>query len=263
MKQETKASAVRHLPNTATAVFLACLCLFCSGAAHSQAQTINVYTEEFYPFQYYDGDGHLVGFSVDIVSQLFDLTGDGMNLQVQPWARAFNTVLQEKNAMLFSVARTAERANQFAWIGSLLKERQYFWGLKQQFPNNLTDITSLHAFSVGVTTDSNHDQFLSSINFPNIYRVTKIEQSTQMMFKGRVDLVIGSKRGMDSRCRKLALNCNLATPVLEVEALHNEFSLAFNANSDAVLIQRYREAFGQLVANGELETLKEAWGIRD
>jgi polar amino acid transport system substrate-binding protein len=133
-------------------------------AAHSNSQKIKVVTEYLNPYQTINTDGSLSGFSTEVVQTIFKQANKKPQIVVMPWARAYNIAKTEKNVMIFSIARTKERNDLFQWIGSLTKERLYFWGLKSTFPMPL-EIDTLKGYKIAASRNSNTAQYLKAENF--------------------------------------------------------------------------------------------------
>ena len=52
-----------------------------------------VVTEILPPYQFYQENNVLSGFSVEVLEALFKITNDDADLKVLPWARAYRTAL--------------------------------------------------------------------------------------------------------------------------------------------------------------------------
>ena len=99
-----------------------------------------VVTEILPPYQFYQVNNELSGFSVEVMEEIFKITGDDIDLQVLPWARAYQTALTQPNTLIFSLSRSLAREKLFIWGGKLMKEDIYAWGLKVKFQTPITHI---------------------------------------------------------------------------------------------------------------------------
>lgn len=87
------------------------------------ADVFKVYTEQNPPYNYID-EGKVSGISTTLVETLFSQCGHQVSentIQLLPWARAYHEVLNEKNTMLYSMARSPEREALFQWVGPIGK----------------------------------------------------------------------------------------------------------------------------------------------
>lgn len=224
------------------------------------AVTVNVYTEHKYPLQYQE-NGQMTGFSMTVVNRLFELTGDTANIAVMPWAKAYNTALSEKDAMLFTVARNRIPEQKFHWVGTLAQEKQYFWGLKSQFKQAVANNASLQQHKISVLLSSESARYLAESGFSNLHQVTDVKSNIITMYRGVSDLMLATPVGFRQLAKQFNLDLEKFIAVAELGALDTNLSVAFNKKSGLALVARYRNALRKLQRSGELEALAEKWHI--
>ena len=228
-------------------------------SAQAISVKLTVVTEEFPPYQYTNEAGELDGFSIDVVKKLFNLTHENHEILLLPWARAYNMAKKQKNVLIFTIAHTKERDKQFIWVGDLVDEKYYFWGLKANF---LTDISSLEQLkNLRITTlrNSNVHEYLLENNFLNINPVVNPEQRILMLNHNRVDLLAATELGMMAEAKKQGFDFSQFKKVLIVPALSSKFCIAFNIKSDKALVSKYKLAFEKLEHTGQLNVLRKKW----
>jgi len=81
-----------------------------------------VLTENLPPLNFIKDDT-LMGPAVDIVKEIQRRVGSHEQIQVYPWARAYQMALEEENIVLFGMARTEVRNDKFNWIGPIAQKR--------------------------------------------------------------------------------------------------------------------------------------------
>ena len=74
-----------------------------------QADELTVAAEDFAPFGYEDKNGKIVGISTEIVEHLLKDTGIKGNIDLYPWARAYEMALTQKNVLLYTVIKNKEK----------------------------------------------------------------------------------------------------------------------------------------------------------
>ncbi len=232
-------------------------------STYVNAEKITVITEYLPPFQVKNNDGSLGGYATEVVNELFVITNDEAHVEVLPWARGYDRALIERNTLIFSIAHTKERHSLFHWIGALRYERFFFWGLKSQFSEPFIDINQLKDISVASPKGHNSEQYLTSKGFNNIYRVVKSDQQVQMLYRHRVDMVLGNSLIIKSQAEELGHNPNDLMPLFEASDLSNSLDIAFSKNTDTKLVKRYQEAFQLLVESGKLAQIQKKWSIVD
>ena len=80
--------------------------LFSSGL---HAQTFQLKTENYPPFNLGDSDGEIIGISSEIVKTLFKRADVKYEMELLPWQRAYRLALEEADHAVFSTTQTTER----------------------------------------------------------------------------------------------------------------------------------------------------------
>ncbi|WP_162256852.1 substrate-binding periplasmic protein [Noviherbaspirillum sp. Root189] len=75
-------------------------------------------TEENPPYNMRQ-DGRVVGISTDKLLEAFQRVGVKPDIQIMPWARAYQSALTRSNHCVFSTARNTDREPLFKWIGPI------------------------------------------------------------------------------------------------------------------------------------------------
>lgn len=248
--------------------YLALVCLMCALftslsilASTLPNYQIKVVTEHLPPYQIENADGTLTGFSTDVIQALFKQANSKAFIEVMPWARAYQVAKTDKNTMIFSIAHTAERDKQFNWIGSLFKERLYFWGLKSKFPSPIEAAALLKGYRIAASRNSSSAQYLAADKFFNIYYSINEDQNIQMLFRNRIDLLIETELTVKNRATRLGLNFDDMVKIMEVDELHNQLSIAMNLTSDRLIVEHFQQAFNDIATQGVIEQLKSKWQI--
>jgi len=237
------------------------LCIFLLWLPAAKAEEIRVVTEYLHTFQMKNENGILGGYAVEVVHALFDLTGDKANIEVVPWARAYHEALNDKNVMIFSIAKTPLREDLFKWIGTLSQEKLFVWALKNHIKEPITELEQLKKYTLATTRSSNPEQYLTNKGFNKLFRISKPNQALGMLFKERADLIISTEMSLRHRTKQAGLNFDQLVKVYEIEALNHQLYIAFNLETSPTLIERYTLAFTRLQENGTLHALMTKWHI--
>jgi len=224
---------------------------------------IRVVTEYLAPYQVKNADGSLGGMATEIMHSLFAQLNEDANVHVMPWARAYAMAKKNKNTLIYSIAHTPLRSEQFQWVGKIMEERLYFWSLKSKFIDPIDDIEQLKDFKVAASRYSNVAQYLIDNKFYNIHQLIKEDQNMMMLYKNRVDLIVATKLTLKNRALRLGLNFDDIHPIIEVNELNNDLCFAFSLNTDSVVVARYQNAYRQLQQKGVIDDIKYKWGVID
>ena len=220
-----------------------------------------VVTEVLPPYQLYDENNVLTGFSVEVMAALFKITKDDIDLQVLPWARAYRTALNQPNTMIFSLSRSSSRENLFIWGGKLTTEEVYAWGLKEKFKTPITNIEQLKKYKIAVANSTTTYQYFKEQQHPSIYKIVSQDQGLQMLYLDRVDIITSTKNTLKARTSKLNLDASKLIKIIPISAVNLDLYFAFSLNTDEKIVMKYLEAYKIMVKNGTLAKLKNKWDV--
>ncbi|MDZ7868238.1 MAG: transporter substrate-binding domain-containing protein [Rheinheimera sp.] len=219
------------------------LSVFCS--TWLQAAPVRLVTEIFPPYQQQSADAALHGWSVDIVRQILQAAQLTYSIDVMPWARAYKTASSQPDTLIFSLLRTEEREEQFAWIAPLCPMRISFYTGANRTDVQAADIQSALKYVVGVENGQANYRFLREQGFResrNLVVVGHNHQLQQMLELGRIDLMLVS----DNYVQQLPNRGAQLRRVFTAHALERYLFLAAHPATDPVLLQKLRQAWQQV-----------------
>ena len=120
-----------------------------TGLLHAQTlegQMINICDDgaEWPPYTYYKRSiigeklDHVIGFSVDIIHEIFDKNGIAFSVQLIPWARCQKNVHFGKDyQMALNVSYNKERAEKYIFSKAYYTTSSYYFYSKKNNPNGL------------------------------------------------------------------------------------------------------------------------------
>lgn len=221
---------------------LFCLCLLQCHAV--QAAPVQVVTEEFPPYQQ-TRDGTLNGWSVAIVRQIMQTAAVPYNIEVMPWARAYKTAHTTPDTLIFSLLRTAEREDKFAWIAPLCPMRVSFYASKHRTDVQADSPNSALKYIVGVENGQANYHYLRNEGFResrNLVVVGHNHQMQQMLELGRIDLMLVS----DVYVQQLPDKGAQLRRVFTAHALEKYLFLAAHPATNPVLLNKLQQAWQQV-----------------
>jgi polar amino acid transport system substrate-binding protein len=227
----------------------------------ARAEKIQVVTEYLAPYQMKNKAGELTGASTEIVKALFEITKDKYDIQVLPWARAYITALNTPNTLIYSISRTPHREKLFVWLGTIRTDKIQLWGLRERFSAPVSHLDELKDYAIASVRKSYAEDYLSTSVFNNIYAVVDFDQSIKMLYRGRIDLILGDEVTLKPRIKQLNLDENKVISLAEIKEISADLHLAFNSKSDKKLIKRYRKAYQELIKSGKLAEIKHKWQL--
>ncbi len=209
----------------------------------------------------YVQNGVIHGLSYEVVKAVFERAKIPFQYRIMPWARVYNYGLHRENFLVACLGKTPEREGRFQWVGAVNHTCNiYFYGLtsKQIKINSLED---MKLYQIGVLRDSYYENFLIRNHFPreSIYVVSRTEQALLMLTGGRFDFLLLEEATMSIVANSLNISSDKYQKVLF--AFHAEDYLAFSHNTSPALVERVRQAYQALVAEGVIQKIfvRENW----
>lgn len=223
-----------------------------------QAAPLRILTEDLPPLNYVN-DGVLVGPSVEMVKEVQRRIGSTEEIQVYPWARAYQIALEEENVVLFGVSHTPAREHKFKWVGPLATKRDILVAKKG---SNLI-ITSLEDAKkvrrIGVLRDDTKAEFLEMHGFTNIEPVSDERKNAQKLVMGRIDLWVFKKPGLKTVCDLAGVDYDAVEEVFHLR--ETNVDIAFSLKTPDAVVAQWRAAFTEMLADGTVEAIRRKWDV--
>lgn len=135
----------------------------CLAADHiTSAKNLTYITEQYPPFNFQE-NGKLQGISIDLLEKMWERMGVDLNrsvIKILPWTEGYQKVLDEKDTVLFAMARSPQREQLFKWAGGIGPFRTVIFAKKDR---NIRIVSpeDLKKFKIGAIRDDNAIQMLS------------------------------------------------------------------------------------------------------
>ncbi len=219
------------------------VCFAWSGLfAHDQSEPLQYLTEDIHPYNYLE-NGELKGIAVDLLKLIWqDLGIEPQEIKILPWARAYRMLQNGERTVLFSTAKTEERADQFKWACPITTSSgTAFIALKSKHlvVNSAQD---LKKYKIGTIRNDAAEQLLLYQGFDaeRIEPVSNLFQNLKKLEVGRIDLIAYND---DSFYRTLVKNGIRVDPFETVFVEKRvEPCYAFSKDVPDGLIQKFQEA---------------------
>jgi len=125
------------------------------------AQTINLLTEDAYPFQYLES-GKLTGMSVEVVREAFKRAGVTHKDEMLSWKDAYDRAQLHPDTCVYSTSRSANREKVFKWVGPIV-ENKWAAFAKKGFKGNLSRPEDFGDYRVGVLLGDVKERYLKDL----------------------------------------------------------------------------------------------------
>jgi ABC-type amino acid transport substrate-binding protein len=173
--------------------FWLALALLTWAISPAQCEALRIGTNGHYPpFSFYNGDGRLTGFEVDLGNQLCDIIDASCQWEAMSFRELIPALLEGRiDAIMGSVAITAERRKRIAFSA-----KYYSTPIRFIAERNLTltiDPARLAGLRIGAAIDTTHADYLarhfSAAVGPTLY--TAQQELLSALIDGQLDVVLG------------------------------------------------------------------------
>ena len=146
-------------------------------------------TEEYYPFNYSEGD-QVVGLSVEVLRMAWKQLGVAEQpIEIMPWARAIELTEHQPGTVLFGMARTPRRESRFRWAGPIVSVR-FVLIAKKERQLGITGLDRLGGYCIGtVRGDVAHTLLAPHMSECTLEAVSDMKQNVRKLMQDRLDMV--------------------------------------------------------------------------
>ncbi|GLS92385.1 hypothetical protein GCM10007916_34560 [Psychromonas marina] len=213
------------------------------------AEQIKVVTESAFPLSY-QKDGKITGAATDVVKATLDSVGLDYQIEIYPWARAYKKALMDENTLIYSMARTSSRENQFKWVGQIVPIKYHFMKLKSRSDIEVTSLDQAKKYKIGVVIEDVRHQYLRGENFTELQVVSSNEQNLAKLFKKRIDMFPISQLGLATLCNNANFDCSNLDKVYELSDLSNGLYMAYSKSTSDEIVNKTKNSLIQLKEQG-------------
>ena len=215
-----------------------------------------ILTENLPPLNYVK-DGELVGPSIEIVKEIQKRVGSDDKILVYPWARAYKMALEDENIVLFGTTHTKSRDKIFKWIGPLATKRDILVAKKGSGVkiSKLDDAKKVRR--IGTLRDDTRERLLIERGFKNLEPVSDEQLNAKKLILGRIDLWAYKVPGLRTVCELAGVDYNELEEVYHLRKI--DVSIAFSQKTSDSIVEKWRNAFGEMVADGTIMQIRRKW----
>lgn len=231
--------------------FALCFVIF-----QARAETIHVVTETT-PYGYLQGE-RVVGRATEVVKKTLALAGlQDYSINIYPWARAYDMALKEPNTLIYLIARTTAREQQFKWVGEIRTVEYHLYRLKRRIDITATTLDDVKHYVVGASRDDVRHQYLKSKDFTRVVVSAQPLDVFRMLTHGQIDVMPFSEDAVTGLCIDTGFDCSELEKVLTLDELSTGLYMAYSHNTANNIVDRTRTAFNKLVADGSVKSIMQ------
>lgn len=215
------------------------------------------------PFEYYDNNNKLTGYSVDILQSMHDVLGLEPRIQQFPWARAYKMAQNSPNHAVFTTARTSQRESLFKWVGPIANREIYLWKLKSRRDIQVSTIDDVRNYLVGTVRGEAGEKQLVDMGFEHRVNINSVEKQSRnilLLYNRRIDFIYGLGLTTTYIIKKEGYDPNhIERSILLSKG--NQYYFAFNKETPDDIVQKYQDALDEISKNGVLRSIQAAYGV--
>lgn len=221
------------------------------------AEDLHAYTEEWPPYNYTEGS-EIKGISTEIFLASCEAVKINCQLHMVPWARAYKTVLDTPNTLIYSIARTQRREKQFVWIGPILPRTSWIYG-KAEMAASIHSLKDLAGARIGVTReDASLDELLTAGVPRSSITVLNSNTDTMKMLKlGKINVVLNTEMGMAFNLQNTEIPSDEISKLMKMS--DGGLYFALNLQSDPVLIDKLQSSIDKLKREGKIDAIVRSY----
>jgi len=235
--------------------------LAASAGGRASGLELNAVTNEWPPYNYQE-QGQLKGISTDILRAACQEAALRCNLQLMPWARAYNTALTQPNTLVFTAARRPEREALFNWVGPILPRSTWVWA-RHDAVKRTQGSKTLADYRFGVVRGEASIPDLQAAGVP-AQQITADNSNVavlKLLSRGWVDAMVDTEIGM-----AWSIKTELASPI-ELTKLaklteQGAYYFALNPQSEPLMAEKLQAAVDKLRRSGAIDEIVKRYTAR-
>jgi len=227
------------------------LCLFF--ITDVSARVLDFVTENAPPLQYIK-NGKVVGKTTQLIKQIANKSNFKANIKILPWARAYQTALNQKNMFIYPIVRTVERESKFVWIGKMLTIKLTWVKLKSRTDVVINRLTDAKSFKIGVIrADATYHYLIQNgfIKNKNFIVVSQLPLLLDLLYSKKIDSFIVDLALLKEMAVIKGYSAQQLVSEFDIPQLSYHLYLATNLNTDPILIEKLKNSLNSINSNIE------------
>jgi len=220
----------------------------------THAATIHAVTEAT-PYTYLK-DGKVAGPATELVELTLKRAGfASYQTSLYPWARSYDMALHEPNVLIYLIARTAARENQFKWAGEIMKIQYHLFKLKDRQDIVIKSLEDAKKYTIGAMRDDVRYRYLEAQGFTRLVKSAESLDNFNKLLNRRVDLVPLNEREASSMCEEVHFNCAKLEQVFTLHDVSAGLYMAYSKSTPDSIVERTRAAFEKIKVEGGIRKI--------
>ncbi len=218
---------------------------------------LQIYTEDFPPYNYLDASGKVTGKSTLVVRELLSRLNQSAGITLGPLSDGYSHLLTGPNVAMYSLGRTPERESKFKWVGPIGEWELTLYAaasspLASSFKNAADGAAKMElarkASGICVVKDDVRHQYLLAQNFTNTDAVITDDICAQKLASGADALWFGSSTSFEKIVSGAGLSASAFAPVYTVQT--NQLYIAFSKDVPDSTVAKWQSTLDAMKQDG-------------
>ncbi|HSG53624.1 MAG TPA: transporter substrate-binding domain-containing protein [Rheinheimera sp.] len=210
--------------------------------------TLRVVTELSPPHQTIN-DGVVSGLSTELVLAILQKANITASISMYPWARSFHIAKTQPNVLIYNMARTPEREQEFHWIGTVAAYQLGFVSLSHRSDITISQLDDAKRYTTAVQRDDVTTNYLLGQDFSNgdeLVITADIMESWHLLLNGKVDLVVDDPVALHDMAQRLGVEVKQLHFVYAIPELAQNTWLAASIGTPMEVVKRLQQAHSEV-----------------
>lgn len=247
----------RPIMRTIRTLLLSCLLPLGTPAL---AADISAYTEELPPLNFQDG-AQVGGFATELLQMVMQQAGYSVDIQLQPWARAYRTVMEGQDRLIYSITRTPEREPLFHWVGPISPRQIKLYRLTSRNDIQIHTEADLMRYKLGAMFESAAAKKLAGLGMQperGLDLGASDEVTLKKLMLGRTDMVAMLDWAMAWQLKQQNIDPRRVRPVWLLDG-GSQYWFALNRDTALYKVKRLQSALNQISTDGRMQKLRQKY----
>lgn len=221
------------------------------------AEELQIFTENNPPWSLVSADQRPSGYAVEIVREIQKRVNNSDPIRIYPWTRAYNSILNEKGVVVFTMARTKARDHLFQWVGPIVEDSWILIAKKSSRIRigSLEEAKKLQG--IGAVRGYSNDKYLTDHGFTNVDRASDTIKNIHKLAADRFPVLASFLLSYKTELEQSGQKADDYEVVLTFGRL--QMYVAHSKDTDPVTVRSWQHAFEEMKADGTVARLLKKW----
>jgi polar amino acid transport system substrate-binding protein len=226
--------------------------------SYLHAKPVRIVTENFAPYNYEEAGG-AKGLSSEVLQAVLNQINLKATIEFYPWARAYEIARTQKNTLIYSIARIPEREALFKWVGAIAPYKTSLYKLKANSAVQVRSIEHAKPYQIGVSLNDVTLAYLQRYKYLSLKTVSSDVLNIRLLANNRIDLIAYEEASFNHTIKEEGLDAALFERAFRLDELSDHLYMAFNSESDAHLVARFKQGLQAIKNNGIYAKIKKKY----